>query len=172
MTVIEAQAPVATGRDVEELLRAGGFSRFHRKAVLVTGAAWTFVAMEILLVGFVQTIFTAKWNLNGTWAGLINSSALAGSLFGRLVLGRLADRLASPPPPARPCGPARRRRPHPAHSRGAARPDGGHQPPRRTRRHRGGRPDAFGAPRVLHACARAHRRDDDRRLGRAQHLLL
>src|SRR5438874_12593396 len=93
MTVIEAQAPVATGRDVEELLRAGGFSRFHRKAVLVTGAAWTFVAMEILLVGFVQTIFTAKWNLNGTWAGLINSSALAGSLFGSLVLGRLADRI-------------------------------------------------------------------------------
>src|SRR5436190_387309 len=93
MSVIEAQAPVATGRDVEELLRAGGFSRFHRKAVLVTGAAWTFVAMEILLVGFVQTIFTAKWNLNGTWAGLINSSALAGSLFGSLVLGRLADRI-------------------------------------------------------------------------------
>src|SRR5204862_6252082 len=93
MTGIEAQAPLATGRDVEELLRAGGFSRFHRKAVLVTGVAWTFVAMEILLVGFVQTIFTAKWNLNGTWAGLINSSALAGSLFGSLVLGRLADRI-------------------------------------------------------------------------------
>src|SRR5438046_4287207 len=93
MSVIEAQAPVATGRDVEELLRAGGFSRFNRKAVVVTGAAWTFVAMEILLVGFVQTIFTAKWNLNGTWAGLINSSALAGSLFGSLVLGRLADRI-------------------------------------------------------------------------------
>src|SRR5213080_2169789 len=93
MTVIEAQAPLATGRDVEELLRAGGFSRFHRKAVLVTGVAWTFVAMEILLVGLVQTIFTAKWNLNGTWAGLINSSALAGSLFGSLVLGRLADRI-------------------------------------------------------------------------------
>src|SRR5881396_2341370 len=86
-------AAVPAARDVEELLRAGGFSRFHRKAVLVTGAAWTFVAMEILLVGFVQTIFTAKWNLNGTWAGLINSSALAGSLFGSLVLGRLADRI-------------------------------------------------------------------------------
>src|SRR5881227_4402662 len=93
MTVIEAQAPVATGRDVEELLRAGGFSRFHRKAVLVTGAAWTFVAMEILLVGFVQAIFAAEWSLNGTWQGLINSAALAGSLFGSLVLGRAADRI-------------------------------------------------------------------------------
>jgi putative MFS transporter len=93
MTVIEAEAPIAARRDVEEVLREGGFSPFHRKAVLVTGAAWTFVAMEILLVGFVQGIFAAKWDLNGTWQGLINSSALAGSLFGSLVLGRLADRI-------------------------------------------------------------------------------
>ena len=93
MSVAEAQPPVGIRRDVEEVLREGGLSRFHRKAVLVTGAAWTFVAMEILLVGFVQTIFAAKWSLNGTWQGLINSSALAGSLFGSLVLGRLADRI-------------------------------------------------------------------------------
>src|SRR5919199_1119897 len=92
MSVAEAQSPAIT-RDVEDVLRAGGLSHFHRKAVLVTGAAWTFVAMEILLVGFVQAIFAAKWNLDGTWQGLINSSALAGSLFGSLVLGRLADRI-------------------------------------------------------------------------------
>jgi MFS transporter, putative metabolite:H+ symporter len=92
MTVVEA-APRLARRDVEDVLREGGFSRFHRKAVLVTGAAWTFVAMEILLVGFVQGIFATKWNLDGTWQGLINSSALAGSLFGSLVLGRLADRI-------------------------------------------------------------------------------
>jgi MFS transporter, putative metabolite:H+ symporter len=93
VSVVEAQPPVRIRRDVEEVLREGGLSRFHRKAVLVTGAAWTFVAMEILLVGFVQAIFAAKWSLNGTWQGLINSSALAGSLFGSLVLGRLADRI-------------------------------------------------------------------------------
>jgi putative MFS transporter len=92
MTVVEA-TPRLAQRDVEEVLREGGFSRFHRKAVLVTGAAWMFVAMEILLVGFVQTIFAAEWNLNGTWQGLINSAALAGSLCGSLVLGRLADRI-------------------------------------------------------------------------------
>ncbi len=94
MTVIEAQ-PVEPRlhREVEEVLRDGGFSAFHRKAVLVTGAAWTFVAMEILLVGFVQSTFAAQWNLDGTWQGLINSAALAGSLVGSLVLGRLADRI-------------------------------------------------------------------------------
>jgi putative MFS transporter len=94
LTAIEVQQPPRTvTRDVEEVLREAGLSRFHRRAVLVTGAAWTFVAMEILLVGFVQAIFAAQWSLNGTWQGLINSAALAGSLCGSLVLGRLADRI-------------------------------------------------------------------------------
>ena len=78
---------------VEEVLRAGGFTRFHRKAVLVTGAAWTFVAMEILLVGFTVPLFTEIWRLSGSYAGWIAASALGGSLLGSVVLGRLADRI-------------------------------------------------------------------------------
>jgi putative MFS transporter len=80
-------------QNVEEVLREGGLSRFHRKAILVTGAAWTFVAMEILLVGFVAPIFAGLWNLDGRMQGLVNSAALAGSLCGSLVLGRAADRI-------------------------------------------------------------------------------
>src|ERR671930_265309 len=53
------------GTNVEQVLRDGGLSRFHKKAILVTGAAWTFVAMEILLVGFVAPTFTAIWHLGG-----------------------------------------------------------------------------------------------------------
>src|ERR671929_2308038 len=86
-------AAAPAGRDVEQVLREGGLSRFHTKAILVTGAAWTFVAMEILLVGFVAPIFAAKWGLDGRMQGLVNSAALAGSLCGSLVLGRLADRI-------------------------------------------------------------------------------
>jgi putative MFS transporter len=89
VSAIAAPAP----RDVEQVLREGGLSRFHRKAILVTGAAWTFVAMEILLVGFVAPTFTAIWHLDGRMQGLVNSAALAGSLCGSLVLGRLADRI-------------------------------------------------------------------------------
>ena len=90
MTTAEIAAPPVT-RDVEDVLRDGGLTRFHRKAILVTGAAWTFVAMEILLVGFVAPIFTNLWHLNGRMQGLVNSAALAGSLVGSLALGRLAD---------------------------------------------------------------------------------
>jgi MFS transporter, putative metabolite:H+ symporter len=88
-----ADAAVPRVRGVEEVLRETGLTRFHRKAVIVTGAAWTFVAMEILLVGFVQPIFASLWDLNGRMQGLVNSAALAGSLVGSLVLGRLADRI-------------------------------------------------------------------------------
>jgi MFS transporter, putative metabolite:H+ symporter len=88
-----ANIAVPGPKDVEQVLREGGLSRFHTKAILVTGAAWTFVAMEILLVGFVAPIFAASWNLNGAMQGLVNSAALAGSLCGSLVLGRAADRL-------------------------------------------------------------------------------
>ena len=90
MTTADLTVP---GTNVEQVLREGGISRFHKKAILVTGAAWTFVAMEILLVGFVAPTFTAIWHLNGRMQGLVNSAALAGSLCGSLVLGRLADRI-------------------------------------------------------------------------------
>ena len=91
MTTAEIAAAPPVTKDVEEVLRDGGLTRFHKKAIVVTGAAWTFVAMEILLVGFVAPIFTNLWSLNGRMQGLVNSAALAGSLVGSLTLGRLAD---------------------------------------------------------------------------------
>jgi putative MFS transporter len=92
MTTVDVAAPPVQ-RDVEEVLREHGLTPFHRKAVIVTGVAWTFVAMEILLIGFVQPIFAGIWDLNGRMQGLVNSAALAGSLVGSLTLGRLADRI-------------------------------------------------------------------------------
>ena len=93
VSVVEAPTPQIGRRSVEDVLRAADVSPFHRKAVLVTGAAWSFVAMEILLVGFTLPIFTGLWNLNGAWQGLVGSAALAGSLVGSLVLGQAADRI-------------------------------------------------------------------------------
>src|SRR5438552_16432303 len=91
MTVIEAQAPPAVGRDVEEVLRARGLSSFHRKAILVTGVAWTFVAMEILLVGLVAPVFAGLWHLKVVMLGLVSGAALAGSLVGSLLFRRACD---------------------------------------------------------------------------------
>jgi MFS transporter, putative metabolite:H+ symporter len=93
MAVVEApvaQAPPSRV-DVEDVLRRGGFTSFHRRAVALTGFAWTFVAMEILLVGFTVPVFTALWGISGSLAGWIAASALAGSLVGSVFFGRLAD---------------------------------------------------------------------------------
>lgn len=93
MSIVGEAAAAQRRVAVEDVLRAGGFTGFHRRAVLVTGAAWTFVAMEILLVGFTVPLFTSLWDLSGSYAGWIAASALGGSLLGSVVLGRLADRI-------------------------------------------------------------------------------
>src|SRR5512132_3323513 len=86
--------PSSTRRlDVEAVLGAAGFTPFHRRAVAITGIAWTFVAMEILLIGFTLPLFGSIWDLSATWLGWIGASALAGSLVGSLLLGRLADQI-------------------------------------------------------------------------------
>jgi putative MFS transporter len=94
MRLMPVLPPSATRRlDVEEVLGAAGFTPFHRKAVAITGIAWTFVAMEILLIGFTLPLFGSIWDLSATWLGWIGASALAGSLVGSLLLGRVADQL-------------------------------------------------------------------------------
>src|SRR5829696_8036947 len=94
MRLMPVLPPSATRRlDVEEVLGAAGFTPFHRRAIAITGIAWTFVAMEILLVGFTLPLFGSLWHLSATWLGWIGASALAGSLVGSLLLGRLADQI-------------------------------------------------------------------------------
>jgi putative MFS transporter len=93
MSIVGEAAAARRRVAVEDVLRAGGFTGFHRRAVLVTGAAWTFVSMEILLVGFTVPLFTSLWDLSGSYAGWIAASALGGSLLGSVLLGRLADRI-------------------------------------------------------------------------------
>ena len=82
-------------RTVEDVLREGGFTSFHRRVVLLTGFAWTFVAFEIILIGFVLPAIFAEFGLtpatNPILYFLVASATLIGSFIGSLVLGRLAD---------------------------------------------------------------------------------
>ena len=82
-------------RTVEQVLRDGGFTSFHRKVVLLTGFAWTFVAFEIILIGFVLPAIFAEFGLTPAndpiLYFLVASATLMGSFIGSLVLGRLAD---------------------------------------------------------------------------------
>ncbi len=66
-------------RSVEELLREHGFTPFHRMIVIVTGMAWTFVALEILLIAFSLPVFADLWELSGVGLGWIGSASLIGT---------------------------------------------------------------------------------------------
>ncbi len=85
----------AATRTVEEILRDGGFTSFHRRVVLLTGFAWTFVAFEIIMIGLVVGpvlgTFGVTQDTNPVLFGVVDAATLIGSLIGSLTLGRLAD---------------------------------------------------------------------------------
>jgi putative MFS transporter len=82
-------------RTVEDVLREGGLTPFHRKVVLVTGFSWTFVAFEIIMISLVVTpvllSFGVTTDNNAVLAGLVAAATLIGSFLGSLFLGRLSD---------------------------------------------------------------------------------
>lgn len=82
-------------RTVEEVLREGGFTAFHRRLVVVTGFAWTFVAFEIIVIGFVLPAIFSTFGVDKAAEPvlyfLVTSATLMGSFIGSLILGRLAD---------------------------------------------------------------------------------
>lgn len=91
---------VGATRTVEEVLRDGGFTSFHRRVVLITGFAWTFVAFEIILISLVLPVIGAEFGIfdlatftprDPFQYGAVASATLVGSLLGSLTLGRLSD---------------------------------------------------------------------------------
>lgn len=90
----------AATQTVEQVLREGGFTSFHRRVVLLTGFAWTFVAFEIILISLVLPAIGAEFGIfdlatftptDAVQYGAVASATLVGSLVGSLVLGRLSD---------------------------------------------------------------------------------
>ncbi len=86
-------ATATATRSVEDVLRQGGFTPFHRRVVLLTGFAWTFVAFEIINISFVLSAVFKSFGIaeNSLLYFLINSATLIGSFIGSLTLGRISD---------------------------------------------------------------------------------
>src|SRR5437867_5053856 len=87
-------------RTVEEVLREGGFTAFHRRIVAITGFAWTFVAFEIIIISLVLPVIGSEFGIFNlsTFAptdpvqyGWVAAATLIGSFIGSLTLGRVAD---------------------------------------------------------------------------------
>ena len=93
-------ATTTATRTVEQVLREGGFTSFHRRVVAITGFAWTFVAFEIIVISLVLPVIGWEFGIfdlerftatDPVAYGLIVSATLLGSFVGSLVFGRLSD---------------------------------------------------------------------------------
>src|SRR5206468_11266573 len=87
-------------RTVEEVLRDGGFTAFHRRIVAITGFAWTFVAFEIIIISLVLPVIGSEFGIfslltfsptDPVQYGWVAAATLIGSFIGSLTLGRVAD---------------------------------------------------------------------------------
>jgi PHS family inorganic phosphate transporter-like MFS transporter len=66
-------------------------SRFHRRAVLVSGMAFFTDAYDLFVIGIVATLLKGEWHLDSGQVALLNAVMLGAAFLGALVFGRVAD---------------------------------------------------------------------------------
>ena len=84
--VAETQA-----RDLIAALDEASLSRFHLRAVLVSGMGFFTDAYDLFVIGIASTLIAKDWNLSSGQLALLNSTMLFAAFVGALVLGRFAD---------------------------------------------------------------------------------
>jgi PHS family inorganic phosphate transporter-like MFS transporter len=81
----------ARARDLIAALDEASLSRFHLRAVLVSGMGFFTDAYDLFVIGIASTLITKEWNLSSGQVALLNSTMLFAAFLGALVLGRFAD---------------------------------------------------------------------------------
>jgi MFS transporter, PHS family, inorganic phosphate transporter len=77
--------------DLIAALDEASLSRFHLRAVLVSGMGFFTDAYDLFVIGIASTLITADWNLSSGRLALLNSTMLAAACLGAFVFGRFAD---------------------------------------------------------------------------------
>jgi MFS transporter, PHS family, inorganic phosphate transporter len=78
-------------RDLIAALDEASLSRFHLRAVLVSGMGFFTDAYDLFVIGIASTLITKDWNLGSGQVALLNSTMLFAAFLGAMVLGRFAD---------------------------------------------------------------------------------
>src|SRR5437762_8157161 len=84
--VAETQA-----KDLIAALDEASLSRFHLRAVLVSGMGFFTDAYDLFVIGIASTLITKDWNLSSGRLALLNSAMLFAAFLGAFVFGRFAD---------------------------------------------------------------------------------
>jgi MFS transporter, PHS family, inorganic phosphate transporter len=77
--------------DLIAALDEASLSRFHLRAVLVSGMGFFTDAYDLFVIGVASTLITKEWNLSSGRLALLNSTMLLAAFLGALVFGRFAD---------------------------------------------------------------------------------
>jgi len=86
MTLTETRS-----RDLIAALDDASLSRFHLRAVLVSGMGFFTDAYDLFVIGIASTLIAAQWNLSSGRLALLNSTMLLAAFLGACVFGRFAD---------------------------------------------------------------------------------
>src|ERR1039457_2750213 len=66
-------------------------TRFHLRAVLVSGMGFFTDAYDLFVIGIASTLITQQWHLSAGRLALLNSTMLGAAFIGAFVFGRVAD---------------------------------------------------------------------------------
>jgi len=78
---------------VAGILNEAPRSRFHRRAVVVSGVGFFTDAYDLFVISTVATLVAAQWHLSTVAKSWVSGSAILGAFIGAMVFGRIADRL-------------------------------------------------------------------------------
>jgi MFS family permease len=84
-------ADLAGAPTIGAVLDEAPVSRFHARAVLVSGVGFFTDAYDLFVISTVATLVAAQWKLSTTQTSWVTGAAILGAFFGALVFGRLAD---------------------------------------------------------------------------------
>lgn len=77
--------------DLVQALDDAPLSRFHRKAVVVSGVGFFTDAYDLFVISTVAALVSARWHLSTIETSWVSGSAILGAFVGAIVFGRLAD---------------------------------------------------------------------------------
>jgi MFS transporter, PHS family, inorganic phosphate transporter len=81
----------ARARELIACLDEAPMSRFHLRAVLVSGMGFFTDAYDLFVIGIASALITQEWHLSSGRLALLNSTMLAAAFLGAFVFGRFAD---------------------------------------------------------------------------------
>jgi MFS transporter, PHS family, inorganic phosphate transporter len=83
----------ARSADLINALDEAKLSRFHLRAVLVSGMGFFTDAYDLFVIGIVSTLLKSQWQLGSGQIAALNAVMLGAAFLGAMVFGRFADLL-------------------------------------------------------------------------------